>query len=175
MLLGKVKWFDNKKGYGFILPIDENEKKFGDVFIHHQRIQKNGFKTLKENQMVKYQKIETDNGIMADNVQIVEASTFDVMENIIAELIKLKTNISTIELNLLSYVITQNLISEKLKDNSVLVTYELINKCSSFDYILEKENEENISIKQLKAIELYLEKIDENEEIHNELMNLIFS
>jgi len=54
MARGKVKWFNDQKGYGFITP--ESGK---DVFVHHTAIQGEGFKTLSEGQEVEF---EIENG-----------------------------------------------------------------------------------------------------------------
>lgn len=50
MVRGKVKWFSNQKGYGFIVP--ENGP---DVFVHHTAIQGEGYKTLQEGQEVEFE------------------------------------------------------------------------------------------------------------------------
>ena len=50
MVKGKVKWFSNQKGYGFIVP--ENGP---DVFVHHTAIQGEGYKTLQEGQDVEFE------------------------------------------------------------------------------------------------------------------------
>ena len=50
MVKGKVKWFSNQKGYGFIVP--ENGP---DVFVHHTAIQGDGYKTLQEGQDVEFE------------------------------------------------------------------------------------------------------------------------
>lgn len=50
MARGKVKWFSNQKGYGFIVP--ENGP---DVFVHHTAIQGDGYKTLEEGQDVEFE------------------------------------------------------------------------------------------------------------------------
>ena len=50
MATGKVKWFNEKKGFGFIIPDDGSE----DVFVHHSKIASEGFRTLKEGQAVEY-------------------------------------------------------------------------------------------------------------------------
>ncbi|OGC86531.1 MAG: cold-shock protein, partial [candidate division Zixibacteria bacterium RBG_19FT_COMBO_42_43] len=55
---GKVKWFDEAKGYGFIVP-NEGGK---EVFVHYSSIQGNGFKTLKEGDTVSYELTEGPKG-----------------------------------------------------------------------------------------------------------------
>jgi len=60
---GKVKWFDNKKGYGFITP--ENGK---DVFVHHTAIQGDGYKTLQEGESVEFDIVQGPKGEQAANV-----------------------------------------------------------------------------------------------------------
>ena len=65
MLVGKVKWFNNEKGYGFI--IKEN---YDDIFVHYSQIQDEGFKTLEEGQTVDYDVVETDRGPQAQNVVV---------------------------------------------------------------------------------------------------------
>lgn len=60
---GKVKWFDSKKGYGFI------EKEDGDdVFVHFSAIQDDGYKTLEEEQEVEFEVVDGDRGPQAENV-----------------------------------------------------------------------------------------------------------
>ncbi|AFV12661.1 cold shock protein CspC [Thermacetogenium phaeum DSM 12270] len=61
---GTVKWFDERKGYGFITGEDGN-----DVFVHYSAIQEPGFKTLNEGQRVKYEVVEGPRGQQAANVQ----------------------------------------------------------------------------------------------------------
>ena len=61
---GKVKWFDEAKGYGFIVP-NEGGK---EVFVHYSSIQGNGFKTLKEGDTVSYELTEGPKGPQATNV-----------------------------------------------------------------------------------------------------------
>ncbi|OWZ84825.1 cold-shock protein [Natranaerobius trueperi] len=65
---GTVKWFDSKKGYGFIEKEDDGE----DVFVHFSAIQQEGFKTLEEGQQVEFEVKQGDKGPQADNVQVVE-------------------------------------------------------------------------------------------------------
>ena len=66
MLVGKVKWFNNEKGYGFI--IKEN---YDDIFVHYSQIQDEGFKTLEEGQVVEFNLIKTDKGLQATDVKTV--------------------------------------------------------------------------------------------------------
>ena len=64
MASGKVKWFNNKKGFGFIA-LDSGE----DVFVHHTSILGAGYKTLNEGEMVVFEAIPSDRGWKAQNVQ----------------------------------------------------------------------------------------------------------
>jgi len=61
---GTVKWFNDKKGFGFITPTDGGK----DLFVHMSGIQMEGFKTLKENQTVSYETGTSDKGPVATNV-----------------------------------------------------------------------------------------------------------
>jgi CspA family cold shock protein len=63
MARGKVKWFNNSKGYGFITP--ENGK---DVFVHHSAIQGDGYKSLGEGQEVEFDIQKGPKGEQAVNV-----------------------------------------------------------------------------------------------------------
>ncbi len=63
MLTGKVKWFNNEKGYGFILKED-----YEDIFVHYTAIMDQGFKTLEEGQEVEFELIKGDKGLQASNV-----------------------------------------------------------------------------------------------------------
>lgn len=60
---GRVKWFNDAKGYGFISQEDGN-----DVFVHHTAIQGEGFKTLQENQVVEFEVVQGAKGLQAQNV-----------------------------------------------------------------------------------------------------------
>ena len=61
---GTVKWFDNKKGFGFITPSDGGK----DLFVHMSEIKMEGFKTLKEGQEVDFDEGVSDKGPCATNV-----------------------------------------------------------------------------------------------------------
>ena len=64
MPFGKVKWFDNKKGFGFI-QAEAGE----DVFVHHTSIEGSGFKTLLEGELVSFDIMESEKGLKAVKVQ----------------------------------------------------------------------------------------------------------
>ena len=61
---GKVKWFNESKGFGFIEQ-DSGE----DVFVHHTSIQGDGFKTLREGQKVDFEVTKGPKGLKAENVK----------------------------------------------------------------------------------------------------------
>jgi CspA family cold shock protein len=65
MARGRVKWFNEKKGFGFI----EQEGGGPDVFVHFSAIQGSGFKTLAEGQAVQFEVIQDAKGAKAQNVQ----------------------------------------------------------------------------------------------------------
>ncbi len=64
MATGKVKWFSDQKGYGFITPDDGSK----DLFVHHSEIQGSGFKTLSENDTVEFEVGQGQKGPCATNV-----------------------------------------------------------------------------------------------------------
>jgi CspA family cold shock protein len=67
-LTGKVKWFNDAKGYGFIERPDGD-----DVFVHYTAIQGTGFRSLSEGQMVEFEVVEGPKGKQAANVTKVAA------------------------------------------------------------------------------------------------------
>ena len=64
MASGKVKWWDNKKGFGFI----SQEAGQPDVFVHHTAIQADGYRTLEEGQQVEFTVVQGPKGLQAQEV-----------------------------------------------------------------------------------------------------------
>jgi CspA family cold shock protein len=64
MTKGKVKWFNNGKGYGFI-----GQEGGKDVFVHFSAIQGEGFKTLNEGEEVEFEVVQGEKGLQAVNVR----------------------------------------------------------------------------------------------------------
>ena len=62
-ITGKVKWFNNSKGYGFI-----ERSSGGDVFVHHTAIQADGYRTLEEGQSVEFTVVQGPKGLQAQEV-----------------------------------------------------------------------------------------------------------
>ncbi|WP_080146425.1 cold-shock protein [Marinilactibacillus piezotolerans] len=69
MTSGKVKWFSNQKGYGFIKYNDQEE-----IFVHFTGIDKEGFKSLSEGQLVEFSIVEGNRGPQATKVRVLESS-----------------------------------------------------------------------------------------------------
>lgn len=67
MAKGTVKWFNEKKGYGFI-----TDEAGNDVFVHFSGLNMEGFKTLKDGQIVEFDVSEGDKGLQATNVTVVQ-------------------------------------------------------------------------------------------------------
>ncbi len=67
---GTVKWFNNAKGFGFILPETGGE----DLFAHYSSIQMEGYKTLKAGQAVEFDIVKGDKGMHATNIRAAGAS-----------------------------------------------------------------------------------------------------
>ena len=63
MSSGKVKWFNNDKGYGFIEYSAEE-----DIFVHYSAIRQDGYKSLNEGDEVRFDLVETSKGLQAQNV-----------------------------------------------------------------------------------------------------------
>ena len=68
-MVGKVKWFNNEKGYGFI-KTEEGK----DVFVHYSNVIKEGFKTLEENENVEFDVQQVNKGLQAISVKSVEVN-----------------------------------------------------------------------------------------------------
>ncbi len=65
MAKGTVKWFNDTKGFGFI----EQEGGGEDVFVHHSAIEMDGYRSLKEGQVVEFELAQADKGLRAANVK----------------------------------------------------------------------------------------------------------
>ncbi len=63
MATGRIKWFSDQKGYGFIVTDDGQ-----DVFVHYSNVEGEGFKTLDEDQEVEFDIVQGDKGLQAENV-----------------------------------------------------------------------------------------------------------
>ena len=70
MVRGKVKWFNNEKGYGFIEYTDKD-----DIFVHYSAINQDGYKSLNEGQFVEFKLLETTKGYQALDVNVVKEAT----------------------------------------------------------------------------------------------------
>jgi CspA family cold shock protein len=66
-LNGKVKWFDSKKGFGFLTADDGSE-----VFVHYSEIDGDGYRTLEEGQAVEFEVVDGRKGPAASKLRVVE-------------------------------------------------------------------------------------------------------
>jgi len=71
MSQGVVKWFDTKKGFGFI----QGEGDATDIFVHYSGIEGDGFRKLRDGDRVEYELVESDKGPQAKNVRSLEPAT----------------------------------------------------------------------------------------------------
>jgi CspA family cold shock protein len=69
MAKGKVKWFNDAKGFGFIQVEGENK----DIFVHHSSIKADGFRTLAEGEDVEFELVQGPKGPKAENVTRAQA------------------------------------------------------------------------------------------------------
>ncbi|OQY05207.1 MAG: cold-shock protein [Planctomycetales bacterium 4572_13] len=65
MAVGTVKWFDEKKGFGFIIPEEGGD----DLFVHHSSIVTEGFRTLNDGQKVEFEAAQGKKGLEATEVK----------------------------------------------------------------------------------------------------------
>jgi len=74
LTIGKVKWFNTKKGYGFITREDNDE----DIFVHYSSIAGDGYRALEKGEDVQFELVEGPKGLQAQNVSKVQqkASSF---------------------------------------------------------------------------------------------------
>ncbi len=74
LTIGRVKWFNTKKGYGFITREDNEE----DIFVHYTSISGDGYRALEKGEDVQFELVEGPKGLQAQNVSKVqqEASSF---------------------------------------------------------------------------------------------------
>jgi len=69
MPTGNVKWFDSKKGFGFIISPEGK-----DVFVHFSSIEGDGFRSLKDGEKVDYEQIQGEKGLLAQHVRRITAA-----------------------------------------------------------------------------------------------------
>ena len=72
MATGKVKWFNDSKGYGFIKPDDGSESNGADIYVHISALEKAGKRTLKDNQLISYNLERTKDGLWAIDLELLE-------------------------------------------------------------------------------------------------------
>ena len=65
MATGTVKWFDTKKGFGFI----QGDQQGKDIFVHYTNIEEEGFRSLKDGEMVEFDLVQSDKGFQAHHVK----------------------------------------------------------------------------------------------------------
>lgn len=65
MLTGTVKWFDSKKGYGFISGSEQGK----DIFVHYTHIEGEGFRSLKDGDAVEFELVDSEKGPQAHHVR----------------------------------------------------------------------------------------------------------
>ena len=72
MAEGTVKWFDSRKGFGFIIPEDGGD----DIFVHYSAIEveDDGFRTLRDDDKVSFEVVESEKGPEARDVKVVESA-----------------------------------------------------------------------------------------------------
>ena len=71
MAKGKVKWFSDAKGYGFI-QTEEDANAGKDIFVHYSEIIKEGYKSLAQGQAVEFELTDTGKGLQAKRVEVLE-------------------------------------------------------------------------------------------------------
>lgn len=79
MARGKVKWFSDSKGYGFIQS-EEYANSAQDIFVHYTEIQKDGYRTLAQGQDVEFELLDTPKGLQAKRVALVDMSGEPVLQ-----------------------------------------------------------------------------------------------
>ena len=72
MCRGRVKWFNNDKGYGFI---ERDDVSSDDIFVHYSELESDGYKSLKEGDIVEFNLIQTPKGSQALNVKEIKLTT----------------------------------------------------------------------------------------------------
>lgn len=65
MATGTVKWFDSKKGFGFIQGSEQGH----DIFVHYTSIEGDGFRSLKDGELVEFELVQSDKGLQAHHVK----------------------------------------------------------------------------------------------------------
>jgi len=71
MTTGSVKWFNDAKGFGFIVQEQHDE----DIFVHYSEIQKDGFKSLDEGDVVEFELVRSPKGLRAHDVRVARAGS----------------------------------------------------------------------------------------------------